>query len=264
MDLKVYFLKLKNISFSSRTTLYDPYLWAYELEELGFKGWEIVQEGFQCLRNENLSKLKDIYETTDLKITIHLPFSDMNLACLNDNIHVAIIEQLKTYLEIASPFVELAVIHPGHYSPYGSLVPSKAWKQNIESLQIIADTAENYNIDLALENMPNVMQIMGTTPNEIQSMLESVNRDNIHMTFDIGHANTSDNINEFITHCSSFFKHFHIHDNHGNYDEHLPIGRGNINWKPILHKLSNTNSMFVAEMNSLEEGIDSINYIRKL
>ncbi|AEH61840.1 Xylose isomerase domain protein TIM barrel [Methanosalsum zhilinae DSM 4017] len=257
-------MKIKNLSFSSRTVADNPYKWAYELEDIGYSGWEIVQEGPQSLNEENLVLLQDIYETTDLKLTIHLPFSDMNLACLNDSIHREIIRQLFQDLQMASEYVDLAVIHPGHYSPYGAQVPSLAWKRNIESLQIISDAGEELGIRIAVENMPDVMQIMGRRPQEMIEILDSVNRDNIYMTFDVGHANTNGNIDEFISMCSNRIRHVHIHDNMGKRDEHLPAGKGNIDWKNLVKKLPGHKCMFVTEMGDLEDGIESVSYLKNL
>ncbi len=256
-------MKIKNLSFSSRTIADDPYKWAYELENIGYSGWEIVQDGPHSLNNKNLKILEEICDTTNLELTIHLPFSDMNLACLNDGIHREIIRQLIQDLEIASEYIEMAVIHPGHYSPYGAQVPSVAWKRNIESLQIISDAGEEMGIRIAVENMPDVMQIMGRSPREMIEILDSVNRDNIYMTFDVGHANTNGNIDEFISMCFKRIKHVHIHDNMGKWDEHLPIGKGNIDWKNIIKKLPD-NCMLVTEMGDLEDGIESVSYLKDL
>ena len=79
-------MKLRNLSFSSRVDTGDSFAWVYQLEDLGYTGWEIVQEGSHTLHNGNLGKVLEIRDTTDLKITMHLPFSDMNLAGLNNGI----------------------------------------------------------------------------------------------------------------------------------------------------------------------------------
>ena len=58
--------------------------------------------------------------------------------------------------------------------------------------------------------------------------------------------------------------HVHIHDNMGKKDEHLPLGKGTIDWKLVMEKLSDYKGIFVTEMSSVEEGIQSLEFLRKL
>ena len=58
--------------------------------------------------------------------------------------------------------------------------------------------------------------------------------------------------------------HIHIHDNMGKKDEHLPLGKGTIDWKHVMKKLSDYKGIFVTEMSSVEEGIESLEFLRKL
>jgi sugar phosphate isomerase/epimerase len=58
--------------------------------------------------------------------------------------------------------------------------------------------------------------------------------------------------------------HVHIHDNVGKKDEHLPLGKGTINWKQVMDKLSDYKGIFVTEMSSIEEGIQCLEFLRKL
>ena len=87
-------MQLHRISFSSHAAVEDPFKWAYTLEDHGYTGWEIVQEGSQCLNSKNIQNLKNIDETTGLELTLHLPFSDMNLAGLNNSIRAEVLSCL--------------------------------------------------------------------------------------------------------------------------------------------------------------------------
>lgn len=105
-------------SFSSSKLVDRPFDWAYQLEDLGYSGWEIVNEGRQRLTAENLPEAKRIVETTNLVITIHLPYSDLNLASVNQPIWEETVRQMKSCLDLACDFARLAVVHPGHFSPW--------------------------------------------------------------------------------------------------------------------------------------------------
>ena len=263
-------MNLKRVSFSSRAVVEDPFSWAYELEDHGYTGWEIVQEGTQCLTCETITHVQEIHDTTNLELTLHLPFSDMNLAGLNTGIRNEVLHQMKDYLKIASGFVELAVVHPGYLSPHGAQLPNLAWQTNIESLQSICDFAADHGIMIAVENMPEVPKIFGKYPQEMLQMVEEINRDNVGLTLDIGHVNTmgigigTEIMDDFLKMYKGRISHVHLHDNMGKKDEHLPIGKGNIDWKRVIESLSNYKGRFVTEVNCVDEGVESLAFLKCL
>ncbi len=257
-------MQLQRISFSSHVAIEDPFKWAYKLEDHGYTGWEILQEGSQCLNSKNIQNLKNIYDTTGLELTLHLPFSDMNLAGLNNSIRSEVLRQMKHYLTLASNYINLAVIHPGYLSHYGVQVPQEAYLTNLASIREICDFAADFGILIAVENMPDFPKIFGKYPDEILEMLESVGSHNVGFTFDVGHANTVGLVNDFLDFLEEKISHVHIHDNMGKKDEHLSLGKGNINWKLVMERLSDYKGIFVTEMGSVEEGIQSLEYLRKL
>jgi sugar phosphate isomerase/epimerase len=195
---------------------------------------------------------------------MHLPFSDMNLAGLNPGIHGEVLRQMKHYLHMASGLVDVAVLHPGYLSPYGSKLPEKAWDTCIWSIQELCDVALDSGIIIAVENMPNFPKIFGRYPDEMLDILEQVDRKNVGMTLDTGHANTMGILDEFVKKCNGNISHMHIHDNHGKRDEHLPIGQGNIDWKELMNGLSDYKGLMVTEMTSIEEGKQCIEYLKNL
>ncbi|WP_406660302.1 sugar phosphate isomerase/epimerase family protein [Methanolobus sp. ZRKC3] len=257
-------MKISNLSFSSRAVVEDPFEWAYSIEDAGYTGWEVIQEGTQCLTDENISKVEDVRDTTNLKLSMHLPFSDMNLAGLNPGIHGEVLRQMKHYLHKASDLVNVAVIHPGYLSPYGAKLPDKAWDTCIWSLQELCDFAADQDITIGVENMPNFPKIFGREPDEMLDMIEQVDRKNLGMTLDTGHANTMGLLDEFVKKCKGKIVHMHIHDNHGKRDEHLPIGEGTIDWKKLMEGLSGYKGRMVTEMGSVEEGRQCIEYLKSL
>jgi sugar phosphate isomerase/epimerase len=251
------------VSFSSLALVNNPFDWAYDLEDLGFSGWEVVSEGRQQLNDETLSQIKNIIETTNLVLTLHLPFSDLNLGSLNHPIWKESIRQMTRCLERASDFVELAVVHPGHLSPLGMQLPDMAWQQSIEGLRAICDFADDFGIKVGVENMVNMQHVFGKQPGEILGMIESLERENAGLTLDMGHANTNGLVSEFLSDLSKVV-HVHLHDNKGRSDEHLELGKGNINWKKVIPKFKGYNGRFVTEARTVEEGKASLEYLNNI
>lgn len=250
-------------SFSSSALVDRPFDWAYQLEDLGYTGWEIVNEGKQKLTPENIVEAKRIAETTNLVITIHLPYSDLNLASMNQPIWDETVRQMKSCLDLASDFSRLAVVHPGHLSPLGAQMPDKAWSQNILGIQEICDHAESLDMTVAVENMVNMPAILGRMPEEITGILETVNRDNAGFILDVGHANTNGCVEKFLE-LRDIIIHAHFHDNHGVKDEHLPVGNGSVPWNRVVAALDGYGGRIVTESRSLEEGQRSLRRLKKL
>ena len=253
---------LQNISFSSISVIEDPFSWACDLEDIGFGGWEVVYEGTHALDSQNLVRMREVCETTDLAITIHLPFSDLNLASLNYPIWDEVIRQLTSCIRVASEFSDLMVVHPGYLSPFGMQMPDLAWQQNIAGLQQLCDSAGDLGVRLAVENMPRMELIFGKEPDEMAGMIELVDRGNLGMTLDVGHAHTNGVLSEFLG--MKEIVHVHIHDNNGRRDEHLPIGEGTIAWADVMGELykRHRGCRFVIEARDLKEGKASLEYLQ--
>ncbi|MCD4820682.1 MAG: sugar phosphate isomerase/epimerase [Methanococcoides sp.] len=257
-------MKIDKLSFSSNSVLSDPLEWVYELEDIGYTGWEMVQEGSQCITSENRHRIEEVLETTNLYLTMHMPFSDMNIAGLNPGIHAEVLRQMKNYLALASDLVEIAVVHPGYMSPYGGKIPEKAWEMNIRSIKELCDTADEYGISMAVENMPDFPKIFGKEPEEMLRMLSDIDRENVGMTLDVGHANTTAMLEGFLDKCINKIIHVHIHDNMGKRDEHLPTGSGTVNWEYVKKGLEKYKGRMVTELSDLEEGRKSIEFLKQL
>jgi len=246
------------LSFSAYKLVTRPFDWANGLEDMGFNGWEIVSEGQQKLTPETLPEIRDIINSMGLEITVHGPFSDLNLASVNDAIWNETIKQIKQCVELSADFSNRVVVHPGSLSPLGSQMPDQAWARNLDALKDLRKHAEDHGVTLCLENMPNMEKLLCRTPSEVFGMAESAVTG---MTFDVGHANTMKNIPEFLMEKNRF-THVHIHDNHGVRDEHLELGKGKVGWSKVLSELRDFNGMMVIEARSIEEGRRSLEYVR--
>ena len=52
--------------------------------------------------------------------------------------------------------------------------------------------------------------------------------------------------------CDPYVAHYHMNDNHGKLDKHLPLGEGIAPWKEILPKMKKDVSVLI-EVDSLEK-----------
>ncbi len=88
-----------------------------------------------------------------------------------------------------------------------------------------------------------------------------MNRENLGFVFDVGHANTNDNVDQFLE-IKDKIIHVHVHDNHGERDEHLPIDWGTVNWEKVIGALNGYTGRFITESRSLIEGEKSVRKLK--
>lgn len=131
----------------------------------------------------------------------------------------------------------------------------------VKNLRLLADYAKKNDIRLMLENGEEKFEYY-------KFVLDKVPDLKVH--FDIGHAFISGKmktIYKFFSYFDNNIEHIHIHDNHGERDEHLPIGKGKIKWKNIVNLLKkyNYNKTATFEVHNSEKDLyESIKYFKKL
>jgi len=248
--------------FSSSSKVWDDISWVCGIKDAGYEGWEIVADGnYRLEKPENLKKIKEVIASTGLGITVHAPYGDLNLATLNDPIWRESIRQIEVCIENAANLTDRVTIHPGYLSPAGKLVPQKVWELQKEALKRIGKCAAEHGVLACLENMISAKEFLCRDCGELMGMAEGI--EGIGLTFDFGHANTVGKVPDFLKNVGSA-NHIHVHDNHGEHDEHLALGNGTIDWhragKTIAAKYR---GVVVVEGRSVEEAKKSLAVFRR-
>ncbi|MGB2727508.1 MAG: sugar phosphate isomerase/epimerase family protein [Halobacteriota archaeon] len=258
------------ISFSSVDATSNPLEWMYRLEDAGFQGWEIVGEGMQKVEGEFKARVKEIYETTNLVLSLHAPLSDINIASVNERIWEESIRQIKECIENTYEFIaDICVVHPGVFSPLSIQMPEMAIQKAIEGLTTLSEFAAERGLRIAVENLPSSNMLMGRYPDELIQIVRGVNMDNLGLCLDVAHANTTKTLDEFLTIKAKAedmeIIHLHTSDNFGADDLHLPLGKGNQDWKKVLNGINDCEyeGLMVMELYTIEGGIESLEFIRK-
>jgi len=106
---------------------------------------------------------------------------------------------------------------------------------NIWTLKKLISIGRKYKLEVMAENTPGLF----SNPVVLQQVFRKVPRLLLHL--DIAHANIPENRTpEILRRLSKRLTHVHISGNHGKYDEHLTIGKGNINWNLMLGAVKKT------------------------
>ncbi len=201
------------------------------------------------LRPENL----EITRSFGLKYTVHGLVADINIASVYPEFREASVRLHRRAIETsASAGAELYVIHPGYvaWSFYWHDA-LQALDQSIEELSILQ---EELGICLGIENMPKSDWLFFHKP--------GLDLHGMGLVLDVGHAQTCGTLNEFLEHPE--LAHIHLHDNSGQNDEHLPLGKGCIDFGPVLKVIEEKGVTAALEQKTEEGVLESLNALESL
>lgn len=198
---------------------------------------------------ENLEWLSSF----SLNYTVHGLMSDLNIASIHPQIRAASVNLHRRAIQASSNAgAELYVIHPG-FSSWGSC-RQRALHSLHQSLEELVPLQEDLGICLAVENMPRSDWLFFNEPD--------LDLHGLGLALDVGHAHTCDRLSDFLEHPA--LVHVHLHDNSGNEDEHLALGKGSINLEPVLRVIEKRDISAVLEQKTEKEVIESLRVLKKM
>jgi sugar phosphate isomerase/epimerase len=109
----------------------------------------------------------------------------------------------------------------------------RRWDAAFSSLEHLSLFARQRGVTLALENTPGEM----ATPANLKNFLERTRLTNIKLCFDTGHAHIEGGVMAGLETVHELVVTSHVHDNHGERDEHLLPYEGTIDWAATLPAL---------------------------
>ena len=252
---------MKRIGVSSPSFCTYPYEDVLEGISKIFSHWEIVSEADHYLPMIGLS-LESMMKSYDLTYSIHAPFNDINIASLNESVREMSVIELIKIMNMASELdIKTVTIHPGLYSMVVSGLEDKSIMAAKRSLRTLDRMAQECGVRLCVENMPGFRFFLGQTAEQMSELLEGTN---LPICLDIGHANTTGQLNEIIETLGSRIMNVHIHDNDGKQDQHLTIGEGTVDFDDCLKRLSSYGGRYIIECKTLESGSESQDRLSRL
>jgi sugar phosphate isomerase/epimerase len=120
-----------------------------------------------------------------------------------------------------------------HVARHRDVADERRWDATFSSLEHLSLFARHRGITLALENTPGEM----ATPANLKNFLERTRLASVKLCFDAGHANLDGDIPSAIETTRDLLVTTHLHDNHGERDDHLLPYEGAIDWDAALPAL---------------------------
>ncbi len=231
------------------------------LETIDTRYIEILDDGTHELDKKRVQTLKETAKTHNLQYTLHAPFADINIASPSKAMLNTALKRLKQSIQYARQIdAKLWIFHPGQQTGISSFYPGKDWKQNTQSIQELYKTAEEYGINIALENLPAKYWFLMKTPEDFNRFYKETNLP-IGIVMDLGHANLESQIQPFFNMLADKIIHIHASDNQGTDDHHLGIGQGKIDWAwfaDTLRKIGYDKTVIIESTTSIQESLQKL------
>ena len=91
-------------------------------------------------------------------------------------------------------------------------------------------------MSLVLENM--LPHLLFGRSSDVLWIMGAIQDLNVGLCLDTGHAHIAGDLYSAAHKLSSHLQMVHVNDNHGQFDQHLPPGKGGIDWQRIVQQLA--------------------------
>ena len=192
---------------------------------------EVLCEGPYLPRHalRNVSQF-EIASQYDIELTIHSPTVDLNPASVNVGIREETTKQLTETVDLAAAInVSTITTHPGYVKRINDRLTRRSLDLALHSLEKWANYAADVGIVPAIENMPRNAKYFCTEVMQHKLFIETCGTS---ATIDVGHAHTNNAVADFLQ-AGFPVAYYHVSDNDGERDLHLPIGEGTIDWTQL-------------------------------
>ncbi|MDP2210556.1 MAG: sugar phosphate isomerase/epimerase [Candidatus Aquicultor sp.] len=258
-------------------------------QDIGFDYVEIPVHGVEVVRNgelipERVREVSKLLKEFSLRYTVHAP-NPLNLMDMRElHMHVNLFRSsIKFTHEIGA---EVLVYHCGRFmSEEAFLLPEEnrslspgtmeEMKQaEVGALRDMADYALGFGVEICLENARPYLDgspyCYGERLDQLVSQVRAVNKGNVGINLDLGHAYLAANYYGFdfieaLELVKPLVRHMHIHDNFGkpsaSYERkqpelvaagrgdcHMPIGWGGIPAAEVFNTLKDYKGVFMQEL----------------
>jgi sugar phosphate isomerase/epimerase len=217
----------------------------------GFDFLEVTMEDFPAEHlKANGESIRAAAETHAVDLVVHLPFRDGESAIgsNDDAVREDALEELSECVRGAGRIgAEKAVLHvETQGGPH--LLETGDDDPLVATLNELTAVGADHGVEICAENMTQRLP-------RLEELAELLDRTDISLTVDTGHARTNGRpdgaIARFLADHAERVSHLHLNDTRGPTDEHLPFGAGTVDFEGILGALpANWDGTLTLEINT--------------
>jgi sugar phosphate isomerase/epimerase len=215
------------------------------LHKSGAQGVELfaARQHFDYNSRTEIRELADWFRSNPLEaFSMHAPLypdhemgragaPSVNVIHPDKSRRIDAMDEIKRALEVAEqiPF-RFLVVHLGDREDTWS---PRALEFSMTALEHLRAFANPLGVKLLVENLQNEV----TRPVYLLEILNTGHFTDIGVCLDVGHANLGEGLTATLGELKPRIRTAHLHDNHGQKDEHLWPGEGNIAWDETMEEL---------------------------
>jgi sugar phosphate isomerase/epimerase len=232
MDERRYSIKLLekvqvNVPFLELKNDYLPLFMEYGMNpEIGIDAAALDSASDKEFRN-----IAEILKINHRKITLHGPFMDLVPGGLDNMLLKATRKRLERFFEILPIFEPVNVVCHTGYDPCYYRKHWKEWLANsVATWKSHVNHAERFGFKLLLEN------VYETSPEVHLALFDAIQSDHFGFCLDVGHHHVfgKSPLKEWVETLGEKIMELHLHDNNGEEDTHLAVGKGNADFAGLF------------------------------
>ena len=201
--------------------------------------------------------LKKEYSSCGLVNSLHGAFIDINPASGDTEFRAISRKRCRESCELAKDIGAKHVVFHSSCLPFVRGQYLDYWAGTCA--EFYEELADTYDLKIMIENSQDI------DPDPIRNLMKRISDRRIGVCLDLGHANYSQvPVSEWLDSLGSRIRYMHLSDNTGHFDDHLPIGKGTIDWSKVhrFWKRTGGKMPMTFEVGSLYGVRESLSYIR--
>jgi sugar phosphate isomerase/epimerase len=226
----------------------------------GFQGIELSSYHFwpERLHADEVDYMRSVIKQSGMRLAIHARHRGISFGAHDAAQRQRFVEELQATIRFAAALGgDVVVAHVGDivppaHQPHGAeqTLRQEAFQFALDSFACCAPVAADCGVRLCVENVQ-------LRPNEVITsfadhlrLVDSIAHPAVVCALDTGHAHVNGGIQACIQAFGPRLQHIHLHDNHGDKDEHLEVGKGTIRFAELTHYLQHFSDLVALETRS--------------
>ena len=128
-------------------------------------------------------------------------------------------------------------LHPGTHGALSWVHLGEDWRVNADNLRLLQRLGKQLDVEVTIENISAGYAVLGHVKDFLRLYREWPGAP--RMTLDVGHSHLKNETEQYLGELGGKISHVHVHDNKRDFDTHLAVGSGTVNWKKFFGSLIN-------------------------
>ena len=207
---------------------------------------------------EKYRQVAEQYRETGMAASVHGAFIDVNPASGDPDFRELSRKRCRESCEIALALgAENVVFHSSAF-PFLRGAYLENWAASCASFY--EELVERYPVRIYIENAQDL------DPTPLRCLMERIHSDRIGVCLDIGHIHYSRiPVCQWFDQLGQWVRYLHLSDNMGSFDDHLPLGKGSVDWEQVnkLWESLGRDIPITLETGDLKSTKETMQFLRK-